>query len=277
MNAPAAAARLLVASAASDRDDRWCLNRIAGAAAVRPTSGRFNKSCDQAIAWLQALIEARRGMKKPRNDWIAAASFMSDNLLGLLLCLRYSYRKENRAMFKLMCKNYGVHSAASLAPLVADALFDGRLWSGIYQVFNFRKTPRYHGKFHGSESWSCWERCKNHFAQMIAAKGNMSEVQDMYRYMARKGGLEEWFILPIMRCPEIPKCQLDAIEQRYIRADPHCLNTQHFKGKGASRGCARPHCKEVGNKLQVDLQQQRTQQPKKLRLQPMLRHLARRG
>ena len=72
VNAPAAATRLLVASAASDRDDRWCLNRIAGAAAVRPTSGRFNKPCEQAIAWLQALIEARRGMKKPRNDWIAA-------------------------------------------------------------------------------------------------------------------------------------------------------------------------------------------------------------
>ena len=242
VNAPTGMTQILITSASSDKMDRQCLHRIAGAAVVRPTSGRFNKPCDQAAAWLQALVDARRGMRKLRNDWIAAARFMSDNMLGLLLCLRYSFRKENRARFKLMCDNYGVHSAVSLAPLVSDALFDGRLWSGVYQVFHFGKIPVYHGKFHGSESWSCWERCKNHFGQMIVAGGDARDgVQDMYRFMAKNGGLEEWFILPVLRCPAIPKSQLNDIEQRYIRSDPHCLNTQHFKGKGANRGCGRPY------------------------------------
>ncbi len=64
---------------------------------------------------------------------ISRGEFQSDNMLGLLLSLRYSRRKENRDRFRLMCENYAVQCAVPLAPLVSDALFDGSLWSGVYQ------------------------------------------------------------------------------------------------------------------------------------------------
>jgi hypothetical protein len=60
----------------------------------------------------------------------------------------------------------------------------------------------------------------------------------MYRYMARRGGMESWFLFPVIRCPEIPKSQLNMIEQGYIKADPRCLNTQHSRRKGLAEGCA---------------------------------------
>ena len=246
VNAPTVPYRVLITPSSGDKMDKQCLQYIAGTAVVRSTSGRFNKPCDQAAAWLQALVKTRKAMRGIRNDWVQAASFVSDNMLGLLLCLRYSFRKENRNRFRLMCDNYGVHSAASLAPLVTDALFVGSQWSGIYQAFNFQSSSVYHGKFHGSESWSCWQRAKGHYGQMHAAEGvGKDDVQEMYRYMARNGGVESWFILPVLRCPAIPKSQLNAIEQRYIRADHQCLNTQHTKGKGAPKGCDRPHKCEV--------------------------------
>lgn len=237
VNAPAAAYQIVIKPSSSDKDDRRCLQYIAGCAAVRPTSGRYSKSCDQAAAWLQALVRCRAEMHgKGRNDWVGAAKFQSENTLGLLLCLRYSYKKVNRHRFQLMCANYGVHSALQLAPLVNDAMFDGA-WSGIYQCFSFQQASVYHGKFHGSDTWCCWDRTKQHYGNIAnACKGD--EVQHMYHFMARRGGMESWFSLPVMRCPMIPKSQLDLIEQGYIKADPHCLNTQHCKGKGLAKGCA---------------------------------------
>ena len=240
VNAPMTPVQISVApqTASGDKADRACLQRIAGNAFVRPTSGRYHKSCDQAEAWLQALMRCRRDGKSFRNDWVAAAEFQSDNMLGLLLSLRYSRRKENRDRFRLMCENYAVQCAVQLAPLVSDALFDGSLWSGVYQYFSYTQKSVYHGKFHGSESWSCWDRAKQHYgATKLADKGD-TEVQNMYRTMARKGGCESWLLLPVLRMPTIPKSQLDAIEQVYIKADSHCLNTQH-KRKGAAEGSVR--------------------------------------
>jgi len=104
--------------------------------------------------------------------------------------------------------------------------------------FSFTQRSVYHGKFHGSASWSCWDRAKQHYgATRLADKGD-TEVQDMYRTMARKGGCKSWLLLPVLRMPAIPKSQLDAIEQVYINADPHCLNTQH-KRNSAAEGSAR--------------------------------------
>jgi len=237
VNAPTAPRQIIITPSSGDKADRECLQYMAGAAVVRPTSGRYHKSCDQATAWLQALVDARALMRREgRRDWVGAASFQSDNTLGLLLCLRYSFKKENRQRFQLMCANYGVHSALQLAPLVIDAMFDGS-WSGVYQCFNFSQKSVYHGKFHGSDTWCCWDRTKQHYGHIEdACKGK--EVQDMYRYMARRGGMESWFLLPVIRCPEIPKSQLNMIEQGYIKADPRCLNTQHSRRKGLAEGCA---------------------------------------
>ena len=236
VNAPTVPYRVLITPSSGDKMDKQCLQYIAGTAVVRSTSGRFNKPCDQAAAWLQALVKTRKAMRGIRNDWVQAASFVSDNMLGLLLCLRYSFKKENRQRFQLMCANYGVHSALQLAPLVINAMFDGS-WSGVYQCFNFSQKSVYHGKFHGSDTWCYWDRTKQHYGHIEdACKGK--EVQDMYRYMARRGGMESWFLLPVIRCPEIPKSQLNMIEQGYIKADPRCLNTQHSRRKGLAEGCA---------------------------------------
>jgi hypothetical protein len=167
--------------------------------------------------------------------------------------MKYNRIPQHRETYAEYLHNFGImnNSAILLGQLVCSTLTDGS-YSGVYYMFNPLKSRAYHGKWHGSESWCCWDRQVMHYGQILASERGDS-VEDKYDYMKNNGGFPSWFGLPRLRVGSpIPKPSLDKIEKRFIVKDPICLNKMHNRRHKQVKGCGRLPL-PVRRKLETEL------------------------